>query len=37
LLTKNTPFGATVKIEDFDIGEGWNAKSYEPWFQEVID
>lgn len=36
LLTKDTPFGASVSVEQFEMGEGWNSATYEPWFEEAI-
>ena len=32
LLTKDTPFNCSVEVSNFDVGNGWSCRKYEPWY-----
>lgn len=37
ILTKDPPYGATIKVECDDASNGWNASEYTPEFNEALN
>lgn len=37
LLTDNAPYGATVEVDFFEAGAGWNAPEISPWLADACD